>query len=315
MISHEKLKPRILVVDDERASTMLICASLTRQYQCCAAHNGEAAIAKAREARPDILLLDLHMPGLSGVQVMEAVNEMYPEHPVPVIFITGQDEPHIEADLLYRGAVDFIAKPVHPKVVEARIQTQLHLIEKTQALKLANEQLTRLALTDPLTQLANRRCFYNSAEKELSRAKRFNLPLCLVMIDLDHFKQINDRFGHASGDAVLSEFGEEARRFLRKSDCCARLGGEEFALLLPHTPLDEAMLVAERLKSAVGDVAFQSENGTAFNITISCGVTEFSADDGNIDQVLKRADEALYRAKKQGRNRVLAALRPPELSA
>ncbi len=175
-------------------------------------------------------------------------------------------------------------------------------------------ELRRLATTDPLTDLANRRHFLAQVDLELELLQRYAKPAALLMIDLDHFKQVNDAYGHAAGDAVLRHFAAIARRILRKVDLLGRLGGEEFAALLPGTDAEGAQQLAERLRQTVADSQVHTVSGGAIQVTISIGVTLFALTDANADTVLARADRALYRAKEQGRNRVeIDAPEPPPL--
>jgi diguanylate cyclase (GGDEF)-like protein/PAS domain S-box-containing protein len=169
------------------------------------------------------------------------------------------------------------------------------------------EELRHLASTDPLTGLLNRRSFFLTAEQEIARQHRHPRPLAVAMLDLDHFKSINDRFGHQAGDEALRIFAEVCRRHLREPDFMGRLGGEEFAVMLPETSVEQAMLAMERLRAAVEEIKVQIANDQAISITVSIGITGFEQSDFKIDSALQRADKALYRAKTSGRNGVRAS--------
>jgi len=170
-------------------------------------------------------------------------------------------------------------------------------------LKIAQVELERLAATDYLTGIANHRSFFEAGEREIQRARRYGHPLAVLMIDLDHFKQVNDTYGHAAGDRVLVETTAAIRRLLRDLDVFGRLGGEEFAILLPETDLTGSRTTAERLRAAIAEIAIDAEN-VSLKVTISVGITLLSPDDPGLDAVLKRADDAMYEAKRGGRNRV-----------
>jgi diguanylate cyclase (GGDEF)-like protein len=172
--------------------------------------------------------------------------------------------------------------------------------------KRMESRLRHLATTDDLTGCLNRRAFFSSAEQEMERAARYGGFVSVLMIDLDHFKQVNDRFGHAAGDRALKAAAAAIRANLREIDCFGRLGGEEFAAMLPETPLAGALMVAERLREAVAAVAVPLDDGETLRLTVSLGVAERTADETAVDQLLARADTALYRAKAAGRNQVLA---------
>ncbi|GAB3372408.1 diguanylate cyclase [Spongiibacter taiwanensis] len=297
----------ILVVEDELASATLLSILLSEQYQVTVVNCGEDAVASVTTNRPDLILLDIMMPGLDGYAVLDRVLELYPEDPIPVIFLTGITQAEAEVRSLNGGAVDYITKPYHPDVVQARVNLHLELQTKTRALTQANEELSHLSTIDALTGARNRRYFYEFAEAEQSRALRHQLPLCLVMLDIDHFKRINDVYGHATGDTVLTTFAKHMGQLIRSGDCLARLGGEEFAILLPHTQPEEAHHLAQRFTAQIAKLSIETPDDTPLSITISCGVTQVLPEDTNIDQALKRADDAMYIAKGEGRNRVVTA--------
>lgn len=169
------------------------------------------------------------------------------------------------------------------------------------------ERLKRMAMTDGLTGVDNSRCFMQKCMKELKRSRRLGKPLCLAILDLDHFKEVNDRYGHLAGDEVLKSFAQFVQRAMRLEDEFARLGGEEFAVLLPHTGLAGAELVAERIRSIIELSPIRYEGEKELFITVSIGVAEANPEDPDIEQTLEAADKALYKAKQQGRNRVVCS--------
>ena len=173
--------------------------------------------------------------------------------------------------------------------------------------KMMEAQLERLARTDMLTALSNRRDFYEQAERAMAYSRRYFTPLCLLMLDIDFFKKINDTYGHAGGDDVLRKLSRSLGDALRDTDVPARLGGEEFAVLMPSTPLDQAAGVAERLRATLAQIVVKVAGGQEIRFTVSIGVTAWVPSDAGLDATLHRADEALYRAKHQGRNRVEVA--------
>lgn len=166
------------------------------------------------------------------------------------------------------------------------------------------KRLQLQANTDSLTLLANRRYFLEQVEKEISRSIRYNSPLSLIIADIDHFKNVNDNYGHDIGDEVLISISNVFRRSLRKEDIIGRIGGEEFALLLPHTNLQSALILAERIKDGIAQSSVTSHNNKKIKVTISMGATELTHFDNDYQCLYRRADEALYKAKKNGRNKV-----------
>lgn len=203
----------------------------------------------------------------------------------------------------------FVAELAAITLVYGGVPAVLVAINDISQRKQMEAELFRQASTDALTGLSNRRYFLAQAEQELRRARRFSREMSVMMIDLDHFKSVNDTYGHATGDIILQGFVKRAQESLRQSDALGRLGGEEFAVLLPETDLGAATEVAERLRQNVADRAFIAGTTTAIQSSVSVGVAQLEARDGTIDDLLNRADEALYRAKNQGRNRVEVASR------
>jgi two-component system cell cycle response regulator len=302
----DSTRPTILIVEDEQSSATLMSLLLANHYETEVAHDGERAIELMKVLRPDLILLDVVMPRMDGYQVLEAIQELYADDPVPVIFITGLNTPDAEVRALSDGAVDFIHKPFQPDIVQARIRLHLELQYKTKALTKANKELERLSRIDPLTELANRRHLEETAAHEVDRARRQQRPLSLITLDIDHFKKVNDQYGHIIGDLVLKAFANYASQFMRASDFLARTGGEEFVFLLPDTSLDNATDVAKRFRLALESFNIDIGNNEKLQIRVSAGVAQFTDSDINIEGTFARADKALYDAKQQGRNKVVA---------
>jgi diguanylate cyclase (GGDEF)-like protein len=233
------------------------------------------------------------MPGMDGFDVCAKIKSDHLTAHIPVIFITGYGDIGSEIKALESGGVDFIAKPPIAALVRARIQT--HIAIKKQA-----DMLRRLSNLDSLTSIANRRHFFEMANREFSRIRRYKRDLSVLMLDIDNFKAVNDSQGHAVGDKVIVALVELALAKLRHLDVIGRLGGEEFAILLPETANEEAVLVADRLRHSVET----STSGDIPGITVSIGASTVLAEDANFEVALNRADKALYQAKSAGRNRV-----------
>ncbi|MGA2551660.1 MAG: diguanylate cyclase [Burkholderiaceae bacterium] len=309
------MNPSILLVDDDASSIQIISRILAGVGQVRFATTGEVALRLARDSPPDLVVLDAEMPGMSGFQVCEALKADPSLTNVPVIFVTSHNEAAFEVAGFNVGAADFIAKPVNPSLVLARVKSQLR------NKKMADE-LRRIATVDVLTGVANRRQFERFLEVEWRRTRRWEAPLSILMIDVDHFKRYNDRYGHPTGDACLRSVAQALLgASLRPADLVARYGGEEFVILLPHTPRAGAEHVAHGVLEAVESLAIPHEkSGTSRHVTVSIGVSCYDENSrcwvsgspaarfasasrpscASIDLV-EAADKALYLAKQSGR--------------
>ena len=302
----EKYQQTILIIDDAKENIIVLSRLLKSQGTIMFAQSGEEGLRLALQSVPELILLDISMPGLDGFEVLARLKQEQTTADIPVIFITGIPDSDTEEKGLTLGAVDYITKPFAPAVVKARVRHQLKLQRLTLALKTANAQLTLQAMTDPLTGAHNRRYFIDMLKNELVRARRYKHPTSLMVIDIDRFKEINDGFGHDIGDQVIIEVVKISSDVLRTNDIFSRFGGEEFTILLPETSLEEATSIAERLCAKIADTEINTPQKQIF-FTVSAGVTQFEADDHAPEKILKRADIALYQAKQQGRNRVIVA--------
>ncbi len=252
----------------------------------------------------DVVLCDLDMPGMDGFKFLSMIKTRTELQDIPVIMVTGRSDLETKIRGLERGASDYLTKPYDPGELVARVKVQLKIKTLQDSLKKSNQALLELSNTDPLTRLNNRRFLMKALEKELQRSERSQKPLALIMIDIDHFKSINDTYGHQQGDCVLQALADQMKTQLRDYDIAARFGGEEFALVLPETELAKALQVAERLREAATQVRCPDE-GTEMALTISLGVAAFPMPKiRTIDDLIREADRALYRAKEKGRNRV-----------
>jgi diguanylate cyclase (GGDEF)-like protein len=296
-VSEAEHTPTILVVDDESAIRELLAVLLEGFGSVELVESGEEALQRVVSLMPDLILLDVSMPGMDGYEVCRQLKENPATEPIPVVFLTALDTDESEELGLEIGATDFIRKPFAPRIVQARVSNVLNL-------QAATRQLELMASIDSLTGAFNRRHFLEVGYNEFHRSRRYNHKVCLLMIDFDNFKLINDKHGHSSGDEVLIQAVAVMHHELRAEDTLGRIGGEEFAIILPETGMVGAVQLAERLRSAVGDIVLETST-EALSFTISIGVAQRSAEELRIDETLKRADDALYLAKEQGRNRVV----------
>jgi len=290
-------KPLILIVEDSSVNGRL-CEKLLNKsgYETAVCTDGESAIEFVNTNSPDLILLDIVMPGIDGYEFCRVMKNNPKIKDTPIIFLSSMNDESSIIKGFESGAVDFVTKPFRHQELIARTRTHVEL-------KRAKEKLIRMSITDELTGLVNRRYFMGRLLHEYERAKRYESVFTVLMIDLDYFKRVNDTYGHQAGDTVLRTISDTMRLSLRLSDIIGRIGGEEFAVLLPETELSSAMIIGDRLRNRVESLEIPHRE-SGIKITISIGASPSSGDDMSIDDVLQRSDSALYRAKENGRNRI-----------
>lgn len=263
-----------------------------------------------RAADLDLVLCDLEMPEFDGLKFLQMRATRADFAGVPVIFLTSRGDVSYRVKGLEMGASDYLAKPVSREELRLRARNQLQIRRLEVALRRAVAELGRLSRTDALTGLPNRRHFVDALEREFERSTRYGGSLGLLVIDIDHFKRVNDTWGHLAGDKVLRDVAGILAYNLRQSDIAARFGGEEFAVLLPETDLEGAVLVAERYRLEIAARQFKID-GAGLQITVSIGAAALPRTQAaDATELLRRADAALYKAKESGRNRVADAADP-----
>ena len=290
----------LLIVDDEKQNRLLLTELFGTTYKIIQAKNGVQALEKARQHRPDLILLEVLMPEMDGMDVLRELKRDDATRLIPVIFITALDSATDEENGLNLGAVDYISKPFHPPIVRVRVRNQLQLVHQQRLLE-------QLASLDGLTGIPNRRQFDATLLKEWHRCQRNQQPLSLIVADVDFFKKYNDALGHAAGDRVLQEVAATLRQAARRpGDLVARYGGEEFVLLLPETNATGAQALAEGLQQLLHSKAFAHPNSSLGPwLTMSMGGNTIVPSTTALDpEFFALADAALYRAKHQGRNQV-----------
>jgi len=297
----------VLIVDDSKSIrqqilTVLRGANLFSDY--FEATNGIEGFRVLLNEKIDIVLCDVEMPGMDGLKFLSMVNSRQDLHDIPVLLLTSHEDMATKVRALEQGASDYVTKPFSPEELLARVKVHLKIKTLQDNLKESNRRLLELSQTDPLTELYNRRYMMTTLVAEFDRSNRNGSPFALVMIDLDHFKKVNDAYGHQQGDVALQSTSMEIQAQLRQYDTAARFGGEEFALLLPETSLDEAAMVAERIRQGISNIQF-SGSMSNLGITASFGVAAIPHKRINtIEDLIRLADDALYTAKSNGRNRV-----------
>ncbi len=316
---------RILIVDDVPANIKILRELLVGNYELFVATNGRMAVEVAEAKLPDLILMDVMMPEVDGVTACGILRGRPATAEIPVIFLTAKSDVDDMVRGFDAGGVDYVTKPFNPSELNARVRTHLELKrareqlqrygrqleEANRQLESRNDQLNEAidqmhtaAMTDSLTGLRNRRHMTMQIQQEMVRFSRSQRVFALVLADIDHFKQVNDRFGHDCGDEVLRTVAEVLRQGLREQDNVARWGGEEFLLLLPETDVDGALLVAEKLRAQV-ELSTMHCQAQEIRVTFTFGVTSYNGTT-NMDEAIREADSALYMGKKRGRNCVVA---------
>jgi len=300
---------KILIADDEPVSRRMLQGLLAKWgYEVIAAEDGDAAweILKSTDA-PRIVLLDWMMPGLNGVDVCRNLRNQRPEPYTYMLLLTAKDAKESVVEGLESGADDYLTKPFNPQELKARIRVGLRLLDLEDNLVQAREVMRFKATHDTLTGVWNRGAILETLEKEVWRSRREGQSLGVLIGDLDHFKSVNDTYGHAAGDAVLREISRRMQLDVRPYDSVGRYGGEEFLILLPGCNDSSAREAAERLRKSVSRDRIETPAGT-LEVTMSIGgVAAADWPKDNPTQILQMADSALYRAKGEGRNRVAMA--------
>lgn len=288
----------VLIVDDDKDKRGLLAFALARAgYTVHTANDGVEGLAAVEEFSPDLIVTDVMMPRMDGYEMARRVRANQQTRFIPVIIQTAAAHaPQDQRRGAEAGALGYITDPTDLDLLIARVQTLLDF-------KSYLDSCEEAAFTDYLTGLANRRRFERQLKREAARTLRFNRPFCLLLVDIDHFKRVNDNFGHEAGDDALRQLSKVLQFGTRGIDTVARIGGEEFALILTETNFSGGIEVAERLRAAISEMDVQGVG----RVTASFGVAEFPSSTGDPRELVNVADTAMYEAKRQGRNRVVAA--------
>lgn len=294
-----KSRPTILIVDDEPTNIEILSAALDEDYEIYFATSGPDALDVMQSVLPDMILLDVLMPGMDGYEVCRRLKEDDLLRDVPVVFTTALDEEHAQLKGLDLGAIDYITKPISAPIVRARIRN--HIEAKT-----LRDSLAEIAVTDTLTGLGNRRMLDTTLRRETLRLARKGEPLSVIILDVDFFKRFNDSYGHSAGDRCLTMIAAALKRAVRRAaDLAARHGGEEFACVLPENDHETAMEIARGIRERVQMLGIpHNASDVAPYVTVSIGVATAHTVPGAVPEVwMEVADEQLYIAKTSGRNK------------
>lgn len=321
-------KEDILVVDDKPDNLRLLSTMLVeRGYKVRKALNGEMALMAIYASLPDLILLDINMPNMNGYQVCDTLRQSQLTQHLPIIFISALDDVTDKVEAFRRGGNDYITKPFELEEVVARVENQLKIrrlqkqlqeqneqlqqeiadrVTAEATLKKANQRLQELAIIDDLTQIANRRHFYEYFHQEWPRLLRENAPMSVILCDIDHFKLYNDTYGHLAGDECLQKVAHAIHSSVKRpADLVARYGGEEFGVILPNTLIEGAFTLAEEMRLNVHDMKIPHARSPVDEyVSLSLGISQvIPSNDIDPEKLIAWADDALYDAKRQGRNR------------
>ncbi|MCL1999821.1 MAG: diguanylate cyclase [Planctomycetes bacterium] len=292
---------KVFIVDDDLTNLTLARDILKERYKIYPAASAARFFEIIKNVRPDLILMDVEMPQMNGYRAAEILKANARFADIPIIFLTAKTDAESELKGFELGAVDYITKPFRQSIIKARIATHLTIVEQRRVIE-------QISLTDPLTKIPNRRYFDQELEKEWKRAVRGGQPIGAIMIDADHFKRLNDAYGHQQGDVVLQTLAHVIHTSVRRGiDLAARWGGEEFSVLLPGAEPGGVMTVAENIRMNVEKTAipYIEDTSQGLHVTVSAGGVSIKPSiDSLLEDFMRKVDSALYAAKENGRNRV-----------
>lgn len=299
----------ILIVDDEHVNIRLIESMLEKKgYFTIKATNGRECLETIGSIKPDLILLDIYMPEMSGIMVCKTLKANEENKDIPVIFVTANTDNEILLEAFKSGCSDYVRKPINEAELLVRVRHVLRIKEYQDEITKLNKKLKELSLTDELTGLRNYRYFKDYIDRKWAEYQRFKDPLAIIMADIDHFKLINDTYGHLAGDEVLKTIGHVLEENTRPYDLVSRYGGEEFMAVLTNSSKEESLEIAERFRKMVESTETVYD-GKRIHCTISLGIallgTDTEKDMNDTSTLISIADKALYQAKMQGRNQTV----------
>jgi diguanylate cyclase (GGDEF)-like protein len=297
-------KKTILAIDDEKINIEILLELLNNKHDLIPALSADRALEVLKKVDIDLILLDIIMPNMDGYQLCKKLKENEITKNIPIIFITSNTDEYSIKKAYETGGVDYVTKPFKPAELLARINTHVKMRELINDLEKSKEELKLLASTDPMTKLSNRRYFSEISEHIMNLVKRDTMKASIIILDIDRFKNINDTYGHKVGDEVIIDLSNTLQELTRKSDIVCRYGGEEFVILLLDTSLKGTVIIAKKIREYIESNNLYIHNNQKLKYTVSLGVSQVEIEDKNMEAALKRADNALYTSKKNGRNRV-----------
>jgi two-component system cell cycle response regulator len=298
---------RVLIIDDRASTAERLASSLSGEQTADIESNPAEALFHATEGNYDLVIISLALADHDALRLCSQLRSLERTRNVPILAICEVEDNARMVRGLEIGVNDYLLRPIDKNELHARVRTQIRKKRYTERLRDNVQMSIEMAITDPLTGLYNRRYMENHLSALVEQAAARGKPLTALVLDIDYFKSINDTHGHDAGDDVLRQFATRIRKSIRGIDLACRFGGEEFVIVMPETDMAVATIVAERLRRRIASEAFSIQQGSgAIEVTISIGIATLDATDDNANSILKRADQALYRAKRDGRNRVVA---------
>jgi two-component system cell cycle response regulator len=298
---------KVMIIDDRKSSADRLAGMLAEHHEVKVEYNPSEAVFATAEGNFDLVIVSLALEGVDALRLCSQLRSLERTRSLPVLAITdGEDNARMIRGLEI-GVNDYLMRPIDKNELQARARTQIRKKRYADRLRDNVQQSIEMAITDGLTGLYNRRYMETHLGSLVEQAASRGKPLTILVLDIDYFKAINDGHGHDAGDDVLREFATRIRKSIRGIDLACRLGGEEFVIVMPETDMAVAAIVAERLRRRIASEPFAIAQGAkAIDVTISIGIATLDTADDNASTILKRADQALYRAKRDGRNRVVA---------
>jgi two-component system cell cycle response regulator len=299
---------KVLLVDDSAATVDRVKQTLTPRYQVDHESDPQEALFRAAEGDYDLAIISLNLKQIDGLRLCSHLRSLDHTRMLPILVVVDPEDNVRLMRALDLGVNDYLVRPIDRNEMQARVRTQMRRKRFSDRLRDTVQMTMEMAVTDGLTGLHNRRYLERHLTALVQQATARQKPLSVLMLDIDHFKQINDTYGHAAGDEVLREFSRRVRKAVRGIDLACRLGGEEFVIAMPDTDAALALLVGERLRQKIASDPFPvPETDKTIIVTVSIGICSLASPDDSSSDLIKRADAALYRAKRDGRNRVAAA--------
>ncbi|NJN80036.1 MAG: diguanylate cyclase [Anaerolineales bacterium] len=303
---------KILIVEDEPINRKLVKQSLlTAGYEVVEANDGLSAWELFQQEPFQLIITDWMMPGLNGQELVHRIRTSKQKSYTYIIMLTAMDNEDNVVLGLESGADEYLTKPINSRELVARVASGVRILKLEEQLMQAHQQMETLAMYDGLTNLLNRRALEEFGKGELNKAIRKELPFCIILIDIDYFKSVNDQHGHKIGDIVLQAVAKILSEEIRDYDRIGRWGGEEFISIMPETHIHDAIIVAERMRTRIADTKILIENGASISIHISLGVACSNKQKISLSTLIDSADQALYQAKQNGRNQVCVFNQPP----
>ena len=298
---------KILIVDDRASSYERMVTSLSREQEVVVITNPQEALFRAADENFDLVIVSLAIENFDALRLCSQVRSIDRTRMIPMLLVTQEGDDAALLRGIDLGVNDYVSRPIEPSELQARVRTQVKRKRLNDQLRNSVQQTMEMAIKDALTGLNNRRYFDRHMQNLFNKATVGNKALSLVVIDIDHFKQVNDTYGHQAGDDVLKTFAERLLKNIRGKDLACRFGGEEFVIAMPETDQELAFVVADRIRREISAHPILVANGSVqIAITVSAGVATLDGPQDTIELMLKRADEALYEAKRNGRNQVVA---------